>query len=273
MSSEAATNDALLGAQLTEQYHRATGGMVEVLKFGAMLMRLEELLSPRVDSKHSGSGRFAKGTGLKAWLAEHAPDVSVSTAKRLKAVAENVALEYKDIVGAKVAKQITLADLACTPSEELSEPMRAKQMELFDFVRGTSQRSWLPAFRKEHGHAIREGNGGFHPNAALLREWLREHAPEHMDAEFHELPAELQKQARAGVPRYAERLTREQKAEIEEADKARRANATAAAEINAYRDSSLWLRASDEELAAIITATTDLLAALTSHAKGRKDNR
>ena len=39
--------DTYLGQQLTAQYHRATGGMTEVLRFGGMMMQLQETLFTR----------------------------------------------------------------------------------------------------------------------------------------------------------------------------------------------------------------------------------
>lgn len=149
--------DAEMGEQLTAQYQRATGGMVEVIKFGALMMSLEATLSAR---GHSGHGK--KGDGVKGWLAEHAPGVNRQTAYRFKAVTESVATEYVQIVGAKIAQQFALPDLVTTPTEQLPANAQAKQLLLFDFVSGTSQRSWLDRFRpaeSKGGNTYERGNG------------------------------------------------------------------------------------------------------------------
>lgn len=139
--------DAEMGAQLTEQYHRATGGMVEVLKFGAMMIQMEEAFDSARGAKHEGRGRYAKGSGFKGWLKEHAPDIKEGTAYRLRAVTESIAERYETIVGAKTAKQFALPALVTTPREQLPEAAAAKQLDLFNYVAGTSQRSWLDQFK------------------------------------------------------------------------------------------------------------------------------
>jgi hypothetical protein len=156
--------DAVMGAQLTDQYQRAVGAMTEILKFGAMMMMLRERLSvlaPRVESKRSGSGRYAPGTGLKAWLKEHAPDVKEATAYRFMHIAEAVADKFT------VKGKISFAELATKPADELPKAMQKKQLELWDFVNGTSRNSWLDQFKRDH----REENGGHRerPNGTKRR--------------------------------------------------------------------------------------------------------
>jgi hypothetical protein len=141
------SEDAVMGAQLTEQYGKAVGAMTEVLKFGAMMMMLRERLSvltPRAESKR-GSGRYASGTGLKAWLKEHAPAVKESTAFRFMNVALAVSEKFA------LPKKASFIDVATTPAADLSKALQKKQLELWDFVNGTSQRSWLDQFTPKGG--------------------------------------------------------------------------------------------------------------------------
>lgn len=130
-------DDALLGQQLTEQFQRATGGIKEVLKFGAMMMMLRENFSTR--GEVSG-GRGKKG-GMSEWLKTHAPDVAESTAYRFMHVAEAVQAEFK------LPKKVSFLDLATKPAEALPAPLREKQLELFQFIQGTSRNSWLDRFK------------------------------------------------------------------------------------------------------------------------------
>lgn len=143
-----------MGEQLTRQYKLAVSGMREVLLFGAMLMQVRHLLvhEPGVVSKLDTTkhhGPQTKGMGLKAWLAEYSPEISRSTAYRFLGIAEAVAEEYASVVGKRVAKELGFVELVTAQPEALSEPARLKQLELFDYVSGTSQRSWLDRFKAE----------------------------------------------------------------------------------------------------------------------------
>lgn len=148
-----ASEDALKGQQLTAQYHRATGGMREVLVFGAMMLQLRaehpELAqrgNPKLQLSKRGQLDGETPLPLSKWLETHAPEVKRTTALRFLAVTESVAAEYTAIVGPKVAKSIDLATLVTTPAKKLDGKLAAKQLELFEWVNGTSQRSWLDRF-------------------------------------------------------------------------------------------------------------------------------
>lgn len=145
--------DAEMGRQLTAQYERAIGGMKEVVIFGAMMMKLREL-HPELAQR--GGDRKSKSTvdndphnkplTLQKWLETHAPAVKRPTALRFLAVTESIAEEYKTIVGATVAKQFSLPALVTTPADKLPKAAADKQLTLFEFVTGTSQKSWLDRF-------------------------------------------------------------------------------------------------------------------------------
>lgn len=153
----AATEDALMGEQLTTQYRRAVGGMQEVVIFGAMMIKLREKFPEttkkggdrRSNSTRGVSSEQPAPITLKKWLSTYAPEVKEASAYRFLHVTESVAESYKEIVGAKTAKLISLPDLVTTPKEELPQGCEAKQMALFEFVSGTSQRSWLDMFSPE----------------------------------------------------------------------------------------------------------------------------
>lgn len=144
--------DAVKGAQLTTQYHRATGGMKEVVIFGAMMMQLREEhpeMTQKGGDRRSNSTREVTSLSLKKWLATYAPEVKEATAYRFLHVTESIAEKYVEIVGAKVAKAMPLSQLVTAQAEELPKGFEAKQLELFEFVNGTSQRSWLDMFSPE----------------------------------------------------------------------------------------------------------------------------
>lgn len=137
---------ALMCQQIAEQYPRSVAAMPEVLKLGAMAMRLRAFLISACGNKKLPRGRNSDG-GLSALLAEHAPEVRLSVLYRFEEIAKAIALEYEQVVGKKIARQFSLPELVTTPAEKLPALAQAKQLELFDYVSGTSQRSWLDTIR------------------------------------------------------------------------------------------------------------------------------
>jgi hypothetical protein len=185
-----ASEDVLKGRQLTEQYHRATGGMREVLIFGAMMLQLRrehpELAQRGGDRRSKSNVDFDQKMTLRGWLELHAPEVKYATAQRFLAVTESVACEYPAIVGPKVARSIDLATLVTTPAKKLDDRLAAKQLELFEWVNGTSQRSWLDRFSPQRhtppkatkaSAAKRKANAN---DETLMQQQLMELSEEHI---------------------------------------------------------------------------------------------
>lgn len=138
--------------ELEPQGERAIGGMIEVLKFYALVAVLKAE-AERVEGLKShgeiklGRGRPAKQTDLKAIFTKYAPKLNLKSAHRLYDVGCGIAAEYETVVGSKVAKQFALADLVIAEPATLPEPARKKQQALFAYVSGTSQKSWLDKMR------------------------------------------------------------------------------------------------------------------------------
>jgi hypothetical protein len=81
---------------VTEQWHRAQDGLLEILRFGVMMMEMRIIFQLEINSPKRGRG----AKGLKAWLSEHCPDVNYNTATGYMVAAEglkNIA-EIKDDV-------------------------------------------------------------------------------------------------------------------------------------------------------------------------------
>lgn len=137
-----------MGEQLEEQYPRALGATREVLKFGAMLLHVREVILPECSQRENiqNKGKTSKGQGLLGWLTKYAPEVNYKTACRFMDVAE--AIRNSFALPARAAKQLTFSDLVTTPTDELDEQFRALQEKIFAFVEGTSQKSWLDQFRE-----------------------------------------------------------------------------------------------------------------------------
>jgi hypothetical protein len=153
-----AFDDAAEGKELTTAFKEATSGMRRVLEFGARLWKVREVLSARgQNSPKRGPGSTENSLGN--WLKEHAPDVNHSTAYRFLDVTEAIAQDYAQIVGQRVAKQFALCDLVTTPAADLPEDAREKQLSLFDYASGKSQRSWLDRFATPKGRGGDHGGG------------------------------------------------------------------------------------------------------------------
>ena len=130
------SDDALMGAQLTEQFKKAITATREVVIFGAMMIRARE----HTVSTRGHGGKFGeKGEGFKAWLDEFSPDVARSrpTAYRFMALAEGVQEEFN------VGKKCDLTLLLTAPDDELTPALRNKQRSILDFLEGKSQRQLL----------------------------------------------------------------------------------------------------------------------------------
>jgi hypothetical protein len=142
--------DRLMGEQLTLQFQRATGGAREVLIFGAMMMQLRErIISTRGNDDGSirTGGADSKDSGMKAWIAQNAPKVSLSSAYRFEAVSNAIETEFG--LPKTLERKISFPALVTTTEEKLSKIDRrlpAKQREAFKMAEGTSQKSWLDKF-------------------------------------------------------------------------------------------------------------------------------
>lgn len=260
--------DAELGKLITEQYKRACNAMPEILRFGAMMMRLEEkLLHDGVVSK---GGRGNKG-GLNHWLRTHAPEIAESTAYRFRDVTLGIAVDYEQIVGKSVAKQFALADLVTAEAKALPEPVRKKQQALFDYVSGTSQKSWLDKIKPPTaGDGRRNNKGGFQPNAIWLRRWLEENYadhPEYLDLNFCDLPKEIQARYLKEGRRYEERLPKETKEALQHAADARAWCEQITPALTLGIDKEYFLHLSAAQHPELIAALKDLSAAVAKMAK------
>lgn len=149
-------DDALMGSLLTEQYHLAVNGMAHVTKFGAMMMGIREYLLKSTRGLKLPRGTNSEG-GVDAWLKEFAPNVKKPTAYRFLHVAEAVARDFQ------LPAKVSFIELATTEFSQLPEKLQQKQSELWEFVNGTSQRSWLDRFSPPNPatlHRLHPANAG-----------------------------------------------------------------------------------------------------------------
>jgi hypothetical protein len=130
-----------MGAQLTDQYRKAVEGMRAVVRFGAMLMQVQDELEtgPRVGQFSGGRG---KEGGLREWLRTYATDVPYATACRYLAVAEAVR-EVCNLPASIKQDPAKFAAFVQASPEALEEKLQAKQLTLWEEVDGSSQRSWM----------------------------------------------------------------------------------------------------------------------------------
>lgn len=166
------SDDAILASQLTTAFHLADNAMAHVVRFGAMMWMLEQKLSAR--GQFTKGGRGNRG-GLSEWLRINTPEINKQKAFRFLHVAQSVAGKFE------LPKKISFADLASKPADELPKKLQKKQLELWDFVNGTSQRSWLDQFTPKGGHRERpngttrrtKAEKEFDDKFARARDWYR----------------------------------------------------------------------------------------------------
>lgn len=77
--------------ELTNQWRRANAGLLEIVRFGAMLVEIDMSLKRQT---HKG-GCFQTGDSLKTWMDENCPDINYKTAMGYKVVAEQMRDKYK----------------------------------------------------------------------------------------------------------------------------------------------------------------------------------
>lgn len=83
----AAPDDADAAAEIVSaQWRRASAGLVEIVRFGALMVQIERGLAPR-----QTRGGLYQGQTLKGWLSERCPEVNYNTAKGYKAAAVGLA--------------------------------------------------------------------------------------------------------------------------------------------------------------------------------------
>lgn len=186
LANGSANDDVLMGQQLTAQYQLATSGMQQVVIFGAMMLKLRELhpelaqKGPAPKSKPTrGLTSAPEALTLSKWLEKFAPEVKRQTAQRFMHVTQAIAEDYAQIVGAKTAKLISLPDLVTTPAAQLPQGCEAKQLSLFDWINGTSQRSWLDRFSPDSPQKRgRDGRASAKPRAKTAQELEQDAANE-----------------------------------------------------------------------------------------------
>ncbi len=268
-TTEPEDEDELLGLQLSMQWEKAVGGQRDQILFGAMMMKLKARLSARGQPKKGGHD-LKKGEGLQGWLEDHAPKVSRGTAYRLMEIAEGVQAICK------LGKKIDLEELLACSGEDVPEQLQKKRAEIEKLIAGKSQRQLLLEFGgKEDGRS--NNKPGFRPNALYLRAWLEQEYPdnpEYLGVDvFTDLPKEVQKRFKTEGKRYEERLTKEQREEIETAADARAWNEQITPAITLGIDKEYYLRATDEQRAALLTALTDLRELLNQAEANRAGKR
>jgi hypothetical protein len=142
--------------QVTGQYRRANAGMLEVVRFGAMLMEIEQELRPDAitNRHHKGNG------GLEKWIADNCPDVNYNTALQYKRLA--AAMLRTLGAPAKVRPTLLIPELdgLADASEEIPEAKRGKVIEVRGQILESVNGKGLYQCMFDFGLAERKPQGG-----------------------------------------------------------------------------------------------------------------
>lgn len=140
---------------LSKQYRRAVAGTREILIFGAMMDRLGVVLS-RQNNSH---GPKTIGTGLKAWLAKHCPEIHYHTAYAFLNLARGM------VRALSLPAEADVPRLLGARMKELGEEERPLRKKLDEALAGKSRRQLEFDFGIRAGKSegqlggVREGAG------------------------------------------------------------------------------------------------------------------
>ena len=134
MKVEKVKGDEVNAAEaLSAQYAKALAGTREILLFGAMMDRLPTVLSRQNGQQARNAGGRFDG-GLKAWLAEHCPEINYHVAygflQLARAMAKALALPA----------ECDLPRLLAAPAEELSDDDARVRETIDEAIEGKSRR-------------------------------------------------------------------------------------------------------------------------------------
>lgn len=138
---EGAEWPVVTAGEVVKAYVNAVNGTIAVIRFGAMLVSLDNYLTCETAqtqrNQHSGET-------IKAWLTEHVPDVNYKTAMRMKGTAEAVCKGLG--VEAEVMMRALSPDPKLLTDEQDAEALIAARERVVEIVHGKSERSlvlWL----------------------------------------------------------------------------------------------------------------------------------
>jgi hypothetical protein len=148
--------------EVSAQYRRAVNGVLEMVRFGAMLMEVE-VSSSRVITRDNTGKIDGREDGLRGWLASNCPEVNYQTAMRFKHLAEGVHARCK--VPAATPLRLCLpgpgGDMDATPADVAAwtgpgrrvsdDKLRQLRQEVWQLIDGKSARQLQFAFVSEAG--------------------------------------------------------------------------------------------------------------------------
>lgn len=157
--------DAAIASRVRRDWRAACAGLRSIVEFGALLIEVETWLKKR------GGMLCRQGTGLKAWLAENAPEVDYKTAMGYKYAASGL-LALAD----KARNRPLLALMGEQPLSDAEE--EAAREQVLSLVSSSSLRLLKAAARAERSELGRpkggtsEGRRAKEP-LALSEEWMQ----------------------------------------------------------------------------------------------------
>lgn len=148
------------------QYRRAISGTLEIIRFGAMLIEIDTVLT-RENSRQARHSSTGEGAGIMGWMEENCPEIHYKTAMRYKALAAGLQKMFQ--IPAKLPLTLALPQSdgslkvyvpdTVNVSEERVQQIQA---QVWEMVNGKSARQLMFDFGlaepKARGGA-REGSG------------------------------------------------------------------------------------------------------------------
>jgi len=136
-----------MGQQITLEVEGGLHGMRCILRAGVMLECVRKMLTTVPQVRGTAGRMQKKPLSFDAWLAKFAPQVPSATAYRFIAISASIQESFKGLSPAAKAKAGGFAAFVTADPAKLPAKLQSKQLELWSFVDGTSQRSWLDMFK------------------------------------------------------------------------------------------------------------------------------
>lgn len=139
---------------VNNQWQRAQMGLLDIVKFGAMMIELDNFL--RLEKVPRG-GKVGKGLGLQGWLSEHCPRVNYKTAMGYRDAARGLQelAKLPDDVPLLAAIDGALDDDKTAAHDRVIDALGGASIALLKDAkpRGGDRRSMLPPETEEEKHA------------------------------------------------------------------------------------------------------------------------
>jgi hypothetical protein len=130
----------LMAEQLSAQYQKALAGLIEQIKFGAMMLALQEHLFFSTRGKGNTNNLQQGNASLSGWVKENCPEISIGTAWRWMSLAKGIQEHFQLGKTTDIAAMLSDSSALSAKHQKIGEKLRT-------FIAGKSATQLLFDFR------------------------------------------------------------------------------------------------------------------------------